>query len=734
MKSQFFKGIFNKSNGEKYRAYIHIYPIICLGGAIFCAIFWIAYQIIPADFYAFRDDGVITFSHAKNWVDYGFIGINPSGERVEAYSAPIQFLLFAVAYLFTNIAYQSFVVWQTWICTFVLGCIFCAYFISSPRFSLLATVVTAVGLTLCTSFIEWHASGMENAITHTLFAASVYLLYYFSLKKQIQFSWVWIFLCASLSRLDGIYHIFPLLLIFALYWSMVQRSPRGWYFALIFLILWFGFQFWRLYYFGSLESNTLLAQNINLFGRIKALATLQTWYLRDSWQLSKNIFFSHGGILLLLAVPMMLSMSWSRSQKLLFALSMSLVLTAIFNPFLFGETRLDLTRSTTQMAFFVFVAFFCVAQGCIKRWLKYLLLIALIPVLYIYHAAPYYLCCGVNSFEKIYDEFLAIAKQEKLFRPTVANPDLGLMSWKKDFNIVDIGMLGSPIFAKIRQGPLLAEYFFEYISPDLIESHETWSCQYSDSIFSDPRFRERYRAIREVSVQYGNCGKIPLPKGIWIRRDIESNSNSAERRLLNDLQANLTIDRIKSELKACQDQEKNPKDCLYIARSAYRLIPEFRKSGQHKELINVFEGSRTRSFDQYLLNGFMEAQAYKKALSLLIRSYFDTHSEKLVKTPADYLLGIDRGYLIITNNQCDASAVKDPFFIEQKSQKSSNQDIVLTKKSFNFLQNGFKVGSICIASIPLGQYKESGLINVGQWMPKNGNPLWNHELSLGYGQ
>jgi len=28
-------------------------------------------------------DGIVTFSHARNWIDYGFIGVSPSGERVE---------------------------------------------------------------------------------------------------------------------------------------------------------------------------------------------------------------------------------------------------------------------------------------------------------------------------------------------------------------------------------------------------------------------------------------------------------------------------------------------------------------------------------------------------------------------------------------------------------------------------------------------------------------------------
>ena len=151
--------------------------IIALLGGLF---FWLAFQFIysqlNSDWYVLRDDAVITFSHAKNWFDFGFIGVSPSGERVEGYSAPVQFFIFALAYALGHISFVNFVEWQTQLDSFLLGVFFTLYFIQQPRWALLASAVTAICLTWCTSFIEWHGSGMENSITHVLFAASVYLL------------------------------------------------------------------------------------------------------------------------------------------------------------------------------------------------------------------------------------------------------------------------------------------------------------------------------------------------------------------------------------------------------------------------------------------------------------------------------------------------------------------------------------------------------------------------------
>jgi len=108
-------------------------------------------------------------SHAKNLVEYGFIGINFSGERLEVFSAPIQFFVYTFLYLIFGINYSAYAKIQTFICTFALGVIFTLFFQEKKYFALISTSISAFGLTHLSSFVKWHGSGMENAITHVLF-------------------------------------------------------------------------------------------------------------------------------------------------------------------------------------------------------------------------------------------------------------------------------------------------------------------------------------------------------------------------------------------------------------------------------------------------------------------------------------------------------------------------------------------------------------------------------------
>src|SRR5207253_614084 len=144
---------------------------------VFAAVLLLRYQAIPTDFYQYRDDGIITLSHARNWVDFGFIGINPSGERLEASSAPLQFLLYAAAYAITGLDYRAFMDVQTMLCTVGIGALLPFFFPGRPLFALGATAFVALCATQFPAFLVWHASGMENALTHLLLVATVLLLY-----------------------------------------------------------------------------------------------------------------------------------------------------------------------------------------------------------------------------------------------------------------------------------------------------------------------------------------------------------------------------------------------------------------------------------------------------------------------------------------------------------------------------------------------------------------------------
>jgi hypothetical protein len=79
-----------------------------MAGLLFYGVFWLAYQQIDENLYVNRDDAIITVSHGRNFVEYGSIGVNPSGERVEGYSSPLQFLIFSGTYALTHLHYDLY--------------------------------------------------------------------------------------------------------------------------------------------------------------------------------------------------------------------------------------------------------------------------------------------------------------------------------------------------------------------------------------------------------------------------------------------------------------------------------------------------------------------------------------------------------------------------------------------------------------------------------------------------
>jgi hypothetical protein len=93
--------------------------LVVFGAIAFSLLFRLNLARVPAANYESRDDALITLSHARNLVEYGFIGVSPSGERIEGFSAPLQFMV-AVA----PFDYRAFFSWQTAIGTMALGALF----------------------------------------------------------------------------------------------------------------------------------------------------------------------------------------------------------------------------------------------------------------------------------------------------------------------------------------------------------------------------------------------------------------------------------------------------------------------------------------------------------------------------------------------------------------------------------------------------------------------------------
>ncbi len=704
-----------------------------LGGSIFVLVFHFAYAGINDSFYQARDDGVITMSHARNLVDYGFIGVNPSGGRVEGYSAPVQFFLFAAAYALTGTGYAAYAAAQTVATTFLLGALFILFFQERKIAAVVLTSLGALFLAYLRPFLEWHGSGMENAVTHVLFPAAVLILVSLVRMERIVYPLAIPVFLASISRIESIYHIGPLLAIFGLFWLLAFRDRGGlrWgglRFSGVVLGLWTLFQLWRYLYFGDLLPNTAYAQSISVFDNLRSWPRPGEGHMGRA----RDILTFHGGVVLLQALAAALALARRRSTVLLVLLIGSLTLTAAFSELVFGIARLDRPRLTTHLAVFAALGaatlLYCFGKS--RRALWAALGTAAATVFAMNVTNPSHLCCSAEGVEILGEEFARVAETEALPRLTVSNPDLGGVSWRKQFNVVDLGRLGSPIMAKTL-GPLRADYFFHYAAPDIIESYNSWSCQYDGEIFSDPRFAQLYRPL-EVSVHdwtKESCASNPESQsGLWIRSDILQSSNSAERRLIDRLAANPSVGPLREELENCQ-AAGGIYNCAYVARTAYRFLPEFREQGQADELDEIFAVSRTAAFDRYLINGHRDGQAHTDAVELIFDNMEISAiggSRPIISSDHDVYLNENK--LIYLKEPCSREDIDPQFFLHLVPADANDLSDDRKQYGFDNLDLSFNQDTIswwrgkCMAIIALPEYSIAE-IRTGQYIKDQG-PIW----------
>lgn len=592
---------------------------IC-GGLIFSAVFAWRYAGIDPDIYQFRDDGVITLSHGRNWVDFGFIGLNPSGERIEASSAPLQLLLYAAAYALSGVDYQTFMNLQTLLCTFALGTLFVLLFPEKPLYALGACAGGALVLTQLPAFLIWHGSGMENPLTHVFLLGSAVLLLHFARQARIDMRWAVVPFLASITRVEAIFHVGPMLLVFCIWWQTARRDDQARRFAAWVGGLWILFNLARYAYFGTLMPNTAVAQGISVGDRVLELVTLSPTYLDQSFGLARTNFTRHGGYLLFLALPFVLLRRPMQQVVLPLAVIGSLLLTAFVAPFFFGPARLDVSRTTTQMAPLVVASIAVAAYGWKPRRSDAYVLPLTLVLVFLGHEylkyGPTMACCSTRDFDMTRQAFARIAREQGIPRPTVANPDLGVVSWHKQFNVVDLGLLGSALVSRLGQGPALNDYLLEHAAPDIIETHGWWTCLYAGYL-RDPRFTARYVEATAPGRQFHACKDGPVPTGVWVRRDVLRDSGSRERALMDALTGNPSVERLAAEMQACQSTAGAAPACGYVARSAYRVLPELRALGAQDRLEAVFRDSATREHDLWLLAGAAQPRRWQAALAWL---------------------------------------------------------------------------------------------------------------------
>lgn len=583
-----------------------------LAALVFYSVFWVGYRQIDSDLYRNRDDGIITVSHARNLVEYGSIGVNPSGERVEGYSSPLQLLLFSATYALTEMHYDFYFRLVASFSAFAIGVLLYLLCMPHGRLGLLMTALAAVALVFDFSFFEWHASGMENPLFHALFLLSVVVLVHMFVRQRIQVGFALVVFAASIARIESIYHVAPLLALFAIMWCVYIRDARGLGFVALVAVLWSAFFFARWHYFGHVFPNTAGAQDISLSDRLRDLVARDPNYLRHASGLAKQLFYWHHGMLLLPILACLPFFRFNRRSVFALLLLASLIITSLFSPFLFGPARLDVTRLSTHMALAVVALAMVVTLHTRRTGYRYitvpLMICSVASILYVGYARwdhrPYYLWFSEDVFAEFREPLLEMRDTYDIPRPRLANPDLGLMSWHKDFNIVDMGFLGSPVLTRLDGTSLaarrdMAHYFFDIAAPDLVELHGVWSERHAH-LFKDPRFRENYHPVKvhadgfirrrfqrdpTFALEYGDYVRA----GYWVRKDMMPDSGSAERKLVDDLRAKPSIERLREEFGRCEVEGDTAMGALYILRSAYRFLPEFVALGSYDELLALFE-------------------------------------------------------------------------------------------------------------------------------------------------
>ena len=682
-----------------------------LGGIIFLMIFINGYKNIDKNFYEYRDDGVITMSVAKNFVEYGFFGVSKSGPIVEASSSPIQTFFYTIVYALTDMSYSTFSYFQTYLFTFLIGYFFILFFKEKIILALFLTLISSLILTKYYTFFEWHASGMENPITHFLFLLTTFILYSFIKNGKIN-NWLSIMIFfATIVRLDSVYHIAPLLVIFSIFWLIIYKNYKGLIFSIFIFSIWLIFHIWRYWYYGDFLPNTAYAQGISMSDRIKMLLTFDYNYIQESIELSKQIFQKHAGLLFVFFIPLIINLKLKKEIIFLLLLIISIILTTLFNPMLFGQTRIDIGRTTTQMAIFSVLIICILLYNSKNIKFSFLLALVIMPFFFIvnksYSYEPYYLGWSTNGFNNVRSKFMKIAEENELLNPKTSNPDLGVLTWYKELNTVDLGMLGSPIMANLKNGPILKHYYLNYAQPDIIEAHGDWIERYCSSIFTSKEFNDMYSQVGSNFEINKICKSEKKPQLIfWIRNDIKIGSNTKERLFLDKIQKNLNVELIKKEIDECTG------NCSYISRVVYKFIPELRKKELFYKVYDLFE----KEIDKALLIGWHDGQAYKVIIEKVYQDLFENlNGIKIISNEWDVYYDQQNNKLTYLKDVCTKEDIGKSFYLHYKPLDTTTlDDKPFLNLDFSFNNNGIEYKGKCLkfVNLPSGEFEK---IDTGQF-------------------
>jgi hypothetical protein len=275
--------------------------------------------------------------------------------------------------------------------------------------------------------------------------------------------------------------------------------------------------------------------------------------------------------------------------------------------FVFGPTRLAMARVVSSAVPVLSLATVLILVRCwaavrgdaaegTPRWVKAVASIAVVamavtmltdaagrqPDTQLSYAGRFDLCCSFGRKPSLILRHATdvVATVDPHIVPIVANPDLGELAHAGVADIVDIGLIGDPVYLAIHnlantdeRAALSRLYLTTVYPPDVIEAGSQWACDLRD-ITESPGFSARYRRVVDPAVvQVEGSDSVECwdgraaPAGMWELRHPAGQTDL-------ELAARLIDGRATADaafFEPCRVQQLD--DCLARMRAFQRAFP-----------------------------------------------------------------------------------------------------------------------------------------------------------------
>ncbi len=634
------------------------------------ALTWVlfgAFQLLRVSdsWWRWRDDGVITLSHARGLVQFGHPAVSASGALVDGASAPLQMLLASAFYWLGGSGWRglmdaqvlaSFALagWSAaWLCTL-------AFPTARVRLHIGATLAAAVlGFTAWRS-VGWFGSGMENGITVALLllamASAVAAVTVPSTRG-------WLaglaFGLAGVSRVELAGLLVPAIVVTVL--ALRHRPAVAVRVVGVAGTIWLAVHGWRYATFGTLIPNSAVVQD-----KVR-IETGAMWWLAGCAGLVTAVFVVwrrtplrviastvvvivaaaaswkalHGDrydvvgvdrlvVMTALGLVIVIAAGWMAgvARPAVWATLMAVAGVPLAQRVLFGGARLDAERISTMALPLLAVCASLVllaAADAVDRWAhtppeerrhvrwRRRLALTIVVVIGALGAGASYassredhprsLCCGIDSYTDVLADAAVFAADHHLTAPIVATPDLGKLSFDKTVVNVDLGYLGDPMLTEIhrRRPELVDEYLTFIAAPDLVEVHGDWACVTYRRWLSSRAFEQRYHLLERGP----DGGRKACPHGgarqTFVR--IADTDFVAEANLSALLAAEPThaAAAVRAAYAGCRGDDQVVR-CAAVRRAVIRSIPSLRAAGVWRQVTTAaVDASPTPELERLLL-------------------------------------------------------------------------------------------------------------------------------------